>query len=79
MHITSSSKDHLQFVLEMIFDGVYKNKLPITTEVYPYTAASTLIDSGVFASGWQERLGITYKDLQYVKTGERLTEETFKK
>ena len=78
MHITSSAKDHLPLVLEMIFDGVYgENKLPITTEVYPYTAASTLIDSNVFAVGWQDRLGITYKDLQYVKTGERLTKDTF--
>lgn len=49
----------------------------ISTEVYPYTAASTAIQSALFSPGWQQRLGITYDDLQWVATGERLTEETF--
>ena len=49
----------------------------ITTELYPYTAASTLLQSAMFNEGWQERLGISYGDLQWVATGERLTKETF--
>ena len=31
----------------------------------------------MFDEGWQERLGISYGDLQWVATGERLTKETF--
>ena len=31
----------------------------------------------MFTEGWQERLGITYGDLQWEATGERLTKETF--
>lgn len=47
--------------------------------MYPYTAASTAIQSAIFAEGWQDRLGIGYDDLQWVANGERLTEETFQK
>jgi hypothetical protein len=49
----------------------------VTTEVYPYTAASTYLQSAMFDPGWQERIGVSYGDLQWVATGERLTEETF--
>lgn len=31
----------------------------------------------MFDEGWQQRLGISYGDLQWVATGERLTKETF--
>jgi dihydroorotase len=31
----------------------------------------------MFSDGWQERLGISYGDLQWETTGERLTKETF--
>ena len=49
----------------------------MTTEVYPYTAASTYLQSAMFDPGWQERIAVSYGDLQWVATGERLTEETF--
>jgi dihydroorotase len=49
----------------------------ISTELYPYTAASTGLASAIFNEGWQDRLGISYGDLQWVATGERLTKETF--
>jgi dihydroorotase len=51
--------------------------LDVTTEVYPYTASSTYLESAMFDPGWQERLGISYGDLQWAATGERLTAETF--
>lgn len=56
-----------------------QNGLDITTELYPYTAGSTGLQSAMFSDGWQERLGISYGDLQWVATGERLTKETFEK
>jgi dihydroorotase len=57
--------------------GARKRRLDVTTEAYPYTAGQTDVSSAVFDEGWQEKLGITYKDLQWVATGERLTAESF--
>jgi dihydroorotase len=59
--------------------GAEEHGLDVTTECYPYTAGSTSLESAIFDPGWQERQGITYKDLQWVRTGERLTAETFEK
>jgi N-acyl-D-aspartate/D-glutamate deacylase len=60
-----------------MIEGARQRGLDISTEAYPYTATQTLIESAIYDEGWQERLGMTYKDLQWVATGERLTEETF--
>lgn len=76
VHITSMSLSQTGLALEMI-DGARKRGLDITTEAYPYTAGQTAIDSAMFDPGWQEKLSITYKDLQWVETGERLTAESF--
>lgn len=78
VHVNSMSLGSLPFVLEMI-DSAAKRGLDVTTEAYPYTAASTFLESTMFDDGWQDRLGISYGDLQWVKTGERLTKETFEK
>jgi N-acyl-D-aspartate/D-glutamate deacylase len=59
--------------------GAQKQGLDVTTECYPYTAGSTSLESAVFDSGWQERQGISYHDIQWTATGERLTAETFEK
>jgi hypothetical protein len=60
-------------------EGARKSGLDVTTESYPYAATSTGLESAQFDPGWQERQGVTYKDVQWVKTGERLTAETFEK
>jgi hypothetical protein len=65
-------------LLEMVH-GAQKRGLDVTTEAYPYPAGSTALESAVFDRGWQEAQGITYNDLQWAKTGERLTAETFEK
>jgi dihydroorotase len=57
--------------------GAQKRGLDVTTECYPYTAASTDLESALFDEGWQDRMGISYHDLQWAATGERLTAETF--
>lgn len=54
-------------------------KLDVTSCFYPYTAFGTGISSEVFAPGWQERFRINYADLEWARTGERLTQETFEK
>jgi dihydroorotase len=76
VHVNSMSLASISLVLEMI-ESARKRGLDITTEAYPYTAASTGIQSTIFDEGWQQRLGISYGDVQWVATGERLTKETF--
>ncbi|HMQ06460.1 MAG TPA: amidohydrolase family protein [Saprospiraceae bacterium] len=76
VHINSMSLGQIDFALSMINAATEKG-FDITTELYPYTAASTGLMMAMFDEGWQERLGIDYQDLQLVATGERLTKETF--
>jgi dihydroorotase-like cyclic amidohydrolase len=76
VHINSMALSNVQLALEMI-DMANKKGFDISTEMYPYTAASTLLQSAIFNEGWREKLGMNYSDLQLVATGERLTKETF--
>jgi dihydroorotase len=78
VHITSMG---LKFTPELIamVDGAQRHGLDVTTECYPYTAGSTALESAIFDPGWQENMGIDYKDVQWAETGERLTAETFEK
>jgi N-acyl-D-aspartate/D-glutamate deacylase len=76
VHITSMAMGQTGLMLEMIA-GARRRGLDITTEAYPYTAGQTNLDSAVFDGDWQHQLGITFKDLQWVATGERLTAESF--
>lgn len=78
VHLNSMALGRIGVALDMI--GAAQDRgLDITTELYPYTAASTSIESTLFDAGWQEIWGISYGDLQWEATGERLTEETFRK
>ena len=65
--------------LAAMIDAAKARGLDVTTEVYPYPAGSTLLQSAIFDPGWQDRLGINYGDLQWPATNERLTEATFAK
>jgi N-acyl-D-aspartate/D-glutamate deacylase len=76
VHLTSMALGQTGLALDMIA-GARKRGLDITTEAYPYTAGQTDLSSAVFDESWQEKLGITFKDLQWVATGERLTAESF--
>ena len=76
VHMNSSSLWSYQTNLDLIL-GAQARGADVTTEAYPYTAASTSIESAIFDEGWQERLRISYGDIQWQDTGERLTEETF--
>ena len=76
VHINSMALSQIQLALDLV-DAANKKGFDITTELYPYTAGSTLLQSAIFNDGWQEKLGISYADLQWVATGERLTKETF--
>jgi N-acyl-D-aspartate/D-glutamate deacylase len=76
VHIHSMGGRTTPRLLQMISDA-QSHGMDITTEVYPYTAWMTEIESTTFNEGWQERYGMDYKDLQWSATGERLTAESF--
>ncbi|HEX9166958.1 MAG TPA: amidohydrolase family protein [Gemmatimonadales bacterium] len=78
VHIGSSSGDDLPEALALI-DSSRAEGMDLTTEVYPYTAASTMLESAMFNPGWQENLKIGYGDLGWAATGERLTKESFER
>ena len=78
VHITSMGLRNTPQLIAMV-KGAQSRGLDVTTECYPYTAGSTNLESAIFDPGWQERQGISFKDIQWSKTGERLTAETFEK
>ena len=78
VHITSMGLAATPQLIAAV-EGAQKQGLDVTTESYPYTAGSTRLDSAIFDPGWQARQGITFHDLQWTDTGERLTAETFEK
>jgi N-acyl-D-aspartate/D-glutamate deacylase len=78
VHITSMGLKTTPDLIAMV-EGARKHGLDVTTEAYPYTAGSTALQSAVFDPGWQESMGITYHDVQWAETGERLTAESFER
>jgi N-acyl-D-aspartate/D-glutamate deacylase len=76
VHIGSSGLRQTAILLDMI-DGARRSGVKVTTEVYPYTAASTSIKAAIFDPGWRERLGADYGDIEWVATGQRLSEKTW--
>ncbi len=76
VHVNSSSLWRISPILDLI-GGVRGRGFDVTVEAYPYTAASTGLQSTIFDPGWQESLRISYGDLQWQDTGERLTAESF--
>ena len=78
VHVTSMGLRDTPELLSMIRAAKARGT-DVTTECYPYVAGSTGLESALFDPGWQERMRISYGDLQWVKTGERLTAETFER
>jgi dihydroorotase len=75
-HLGSSGGAQAGAYLERI-RAAKKHGVDVTTEVYPYTAASTYIETALFEEGWREKLDADYSDLQWAATGERLDAESF--
>jgi dihydroorotase len=78
VHVSSMGLRDTPKLLAMI-RAAKAQGIDVTTECYPYVAGSTGLESALFDPGWQERMRISYGDLQWVKTGERLTAETFER
>jgi len=76
VHINSMALGQIQLAIDLVQSANNKG-IDVTTELYPYTAGSTLLPSAIFSDGWQEKLSISYEDVQWVETGERLTKESF--
>ncbi len=76
VHVGSSGSGDVPAILDLI-DAKRKAGLDLTTEVYPYIAGSTRLESAIFNDGWQKSMGIDYGDLMWPVTGERLKKESF--
>ncbi len=76
VHVSSMGLGGTPRLLQMIGEARARG-MDVSTECYPYTATMTLIQSAIYDEGWQEALGISFGDLQWVDTGERLTAESF--
>ena len=78
VHINSSCTADAPECLRMIA-GARAGGLDVSVEGYPYGAGMTDLKSSVFNPGWQQKIGVTERDVAIPETGERLTVETFAK
>jgi N-acyl-D-aspartate/D-glutamate deacylase len=77
VHINSSSLNHAAQMLQMIAEARARG-LDVTTEMYPYIAGETRIESARFDS-WVDRPEADYRNIMWVATGERMTKEDFQR
>jgi len=78
-HITHSAMGGLQEWLEKI-DAANEAGAHVTTETLSWPAGGTGINADVFRlRDWRAIFDIDYSDVQWVETGEWLTEESFKR
>ena len=75
VHINSSSRNRAPQMLQILREARARG-LDVTTEMYPYIAGCTRIESASF-DDWMDRPESAYQSLQWMATGERLTRESF--
>lgn len=78
VHVNSTCLREAPECLSLV-EGARARGLDVTAEAYPYGAGMTAVNSAVFRPGWRERMAVDYGDVQLVETGERLTEESFRR
>ena len=78
VHIGSMAIQRVPEALRLI-DRARARRIDIAADVYPYDAWMTRIESAIFEPGWQQKYALDYGDLVWVKTGERITAESFPK
>ncbi len=77
VHVQSSGGRSTPDVLRLI--GLARDHgVDVTTEMYPYTASATRIESALY-DGWEQYPDSRFQELLWPATGERLTRETFRK
>ncbi len=77
VHINSMALRDIETAIDRVESAVARG-FDVTSELYPYTAASTYIESPFFDEGWRKKFGADYADIQLQETGERLNERTFR-
>jgi N-acyl-D-aspartate/D-glutamate deacylase len=77
-HVNSTSPRDIDLVLQLL-EGAVANGVDMSADAYPWEAGSTALESSVFDEGFRERMAIDYGDIELVSTGERLTEDTFRR
>jgi dihydroorotase len=76
-HVNSTAGDGIRQHLDLI-NAARAAKQDVTTEVYPYTASATIIQSAAY-DGWENWPDERFASLQWAASGERLTRDTFAK
>jgi dihydroorotase len=77
-HITSAATFDMAAALDSLTAALSAG-LSVTACAYPYDFWATNLSQARFDSGWEQRFGISYGDLQIAGTTERLTAETFRR
>ena len=77
VHINSSGLAQTREMLQMVAEAQSRG-LDVTTEAYPYSAGMTEIQSANY-DGWEQWPAERFATLEWPKTGERLTRDTFMK
>jgi N-acyl-D-aspartate/D-glutamate deacylase len=78
VHLGASATINFPLAIGIV-EAARRRGLDITVESYPYVAGMTRIETNIFSEGFRERLGMDYKDMLWIATGERLTAESFEK
>jgi dihydroorotase len=76
-HVNSTAGGDIRVWLDVIAEA-RKQGSDVTTELYPYTAGATMIQSAIY-DGWETWDAERFATLQWAATGERLTRESFAK
>jgi N-acyl-D-aspartate/D-glutamate deacylase len=77
VHINSSGLLQTREMLQMVAEAQARG-LDVTTEAYPYSAGMTEIQSANY-DGWEQWPDGRFATIEWPKTGERMTRETFAK
>lgn len=77
VHLNSMSLSSTPKTLQMVQEARDRG-LKVTTEAYPYSAGQTRIESALLDQ-YENAPDSMFQKLQWVKTGERLTRETFRR
>ena len=75
-HVTHNAMRNTELFLTRIREARAAG-VDVSVEVLPYEAGSTFIGAEVFTKDWQAIFDISYEDVEWAATGERLTERTF--
>jgi dihydroorotase len=78
VHIGSMAIQRMYLAARLI-EAARARGIDIEADIYPYDAWMGPLKSALFDPGWQQKYSLTYGDLTWAATGEKLTPETFEK